>query len=55
MMARRKKFPTLAVIVLLFAIFWLLKELNIFRADVPWLPVILLVIAVGWIVNAVVR
>jgi len=47
----RKTFPTFAVIVLLFAIAWLLEELGVLAINVPWLPVILITVAIGWIFN----
>jgi hypothetical protein len=50
-MARRKSFPTLAVILLVFAIVWLLDELGVLVINVPWVPVILIVVAVGMIFN----
>ena len=49
---KMKKFPTFAVIVFVFAMLWLLTDLNIIpRIDVPWLPLILGIIALGWIIN----
>ncbi|MFH1452256.1 MAG: hypothetical protein ABIF88_03730 [archaeon] len=51
---RRKKFPTFATIVLIFAIVWLLKELDILQMNIPWLPVILIIISLGWIFNRLV-
>jgi hypothetical protein len=51
MFARRKKFPALAVIVLIFALAWLLSDLGYWTIDIPWIPVMLIVIAIGWIVN----
>ncbi|MBT3642915.1 hypothetical protein HN604_03545 [archaeon] len=50
-MARRNTFPTFAVIVLIFGIVWLLKELNILAINVPWLPVLVIIISLGWIFN----
>jgi uncharacterized membrane protein YoaK (UPF0700 family) len=47
----KKRFPTLAVILLIFAIFWLLDELEILNINIPWIPVILIIIAVGMIFN----
>ena len=47
----RKKFPVLAVIILLFALAWLLSELKILVMDLPWIPIILAVIAIGMIFN----
>jgi len=47
----KAKFPTLAVIVLIFALTWFLSEIGYLDIDVPWTPLILIVIAIGWIVN----
>jgi hypothetical protein len=47
----KRKFPTIATIVLVFAIIWLLSELNVLTINVPWLPVILIIIAIGMIWN----
>jgi len=48
---RRKKFPTFAFIVMIFAIVWFLSELEMINLDVPWLPLILIVISFGWVFN----
>lgn len=50
-MSKEKKFPTLAVILLVFAIAWLLSDLNIININIPWIPVILIIVAIGLIVN----
>ena len=47
----KTKFPALAVILLLFALAWLLSEWSILVIDIPWIPVILAVIAIAMIVN----
>lgn len=47
----KKKFPVLAVILLVFAIGWLMSDLGYLEVDIPWIPVILIVVAVGWIIN----
>jgi len=47
----KRKFPTLAVIVLVFAILWLLRDLNIIVISYPWLPITLIIIALGMIFN----
>ena len=47
----RRKFPTLAVILLAIAVAWLLSELNYLSIDIPWIPTILIIIALGWIIN----
>ena len=45
------KFPTFWVIVLLFALAWLLEEIGIFTLNFPWLPVIIIIVAIGAIFN----
>jgi hypothetical protein len=47
----KNKFPAFAIIVLLFALAWLLSDLGYIDLDIPWIPVIIAVIAVGWIVD----
>lgn len=47
----KRKFPTLAFIILVFATLWLLREMDVIDFYVPWLPVILILIAVGIIFN----
>jgi hypothetical protein len=47
----RRRFPILAVIVLIFAGLWLLRELDIVDIQLPWLPVVLIVIAIAVIFN----
>jgi hypothetical protein len=47
----KKKFPTLAVILLITALTWLLNEMELIALDVPWIPLILIIIAIGMIVN----
>ena len=43
----RRSFPTLAFIILIFAAFWLLRELEILDINLPFLPVVLIIIAIG--------
>jgi hypothetical protein len=50
-MDKRRKFPILAVLLLVFAIFWLLSETDILVIDIPWIPIILIIIAIGMIWN----
>lgn len=50
-LALNRKFPVLAVILLLVALAWLLSDLGYLVIDIPWFPVILIVVAVGWIIN----
>jgi hypothetical protein len=47
----KTKFPTLAVILLIFAVFWIADELGYLVFDIPWIPVVLAVIAIGMIAN----
>ncbi len=47
----KKRFPVLAVILLLFAIAWILSEFGYITIDIPWIPVILAIIAIGMIIN----
>ena len=49
--SKEKEFPTLAVILLVFAIAWLLSDLNLININIPWIPVILIIVAIGLIVN----
>ena len=50
-MAKKKSFPTFAVIVFVLAILWILGETGVIVVNVPWFPVIIAIIALGWIVN----
>ena len=47
----KRSFPTAATLLLLFALFWLLNELEILIIEIPWLPVILIVVALGMIID----
>ncbi|MBS3066738.1 hypothetical protein J4205_02840 [Candidatus Pacearchaeota archaeon] len=47
----KKKFPTLAAILLAVGIIWLLTELNIITINIPWIPIVLIIIAIGLITN----
>ncbi|MEM3112947.1 MAG: hypothetical protein QXI33_00810 [Candidatus Pacearchaeota archaeon] len=46
-----KKFPMLAVILLVVGIIWLLQELTIITINIPWIPIVLIIIALGLIIN----
>ena len=48
---KKPRFPTLAVILLVFALVWLMNELDFITLDIPWIPVVLIIVAVGMIVN----
>jgi hypothetical protein len=47
----RRSFPTLAIILLIFAVVWLLREMEVIEINVPWLLVVLIIIAIGVIFN----
>ena len=47
----KRRFPTLAVILLVFAAAWLMSDLGYLAIDIPWIPVMLVVVAIGWIIN----
>jgi hypothetical protein len=47
----KKRFPVLAVILLLFALVWIFNDLGYIGINIPWIPVILAVVAIGIIVN----
>ncbi len=47
----KKGFPTLAVLLLVVAVLWLLSDLGMITVTIPWWPVILIVLALGWIAN----
>ena len=49
------RFPTVAIILLLVGIFWLLNELGILAVNIPWWPIILIVVALSWIINSYTR
>lgn len=44
-----KALPLFAIVVLLIGIFWLLTELGVISADIPWWPVILILLGINWI------
>jgi len=48
---KKKKFPILAVIILLFALIWALSDLGYLNVNIPWIPVILAIFALGWITD----
>ncbi len=48
---RTKRFPTLAVILLIVGLLWLLNDLNIFTIDIPWVPIALIAVSIGMIFN----
>tara|TARA_Y100000310_G_scaffold255850_1_gene263463 strand:+ start:5258 stop:5419 length:162 start_codon:yes stop_codon:yes gene_type:complete len=47
----KRKFPVLAVLILILGISWLLEEMAIMNLNLPWLPVIVIVAAIGMIWN----
>jgi len=44
-----KAMPLFAIIVLLIGIVWLLTEMGVISADVPWLPIIMILVGLNWI------
>ena len=49
---KKRKFPTLAVILLVFGIVWTLSSLKVIPdINFPWLPVVVVIVALGMIVN----
>ena len=48
-MARR--FPALAVLLLIFGVAWLASDIYGVNVDLPWLPIILIVVAVSMMFN----
>jgi len=50
----KKRFPSLWVIVLVFAIVWLIDELGYLKTNIPWLPVVIIIFVVGAIINRLV-
>lgn len=51
----KRKFPMLAVILLVVGIMWLLTELKVITIPIPWIPIVLIIIALGLIINRYVR
>ena len=47
----KTRFPVLAVILLIFAVVWILNDTGIFLINIPWIPVILAIVAIGMILN----
>jgi len=45
------RFPTIAVLLLIVGIVWLLTGLGVITVSIPWWPVILIILAAGWIIN----
>jgi len=54
-MAHKRKFPTLAVILLVVGIIWLLTSLGKLAVDIPWIPIIVIIVAMGMIFNRFAR
>jgi len=48
---KKPKFPTLAVILLIFAGTWLMSDLGYWKINIPWIPTILVIVALSWIIN----
>jgi hypothetical protein len=49
------KFPSLAVILLLFAMVWLFSDLGYLSLNIPWIPVVIAIIAIGMIFNRFIK
>lgn len=49
------RFPTLALIIFVVGLVWLLNDLGIFAAEIPWLPIVLMALALGWIIDSLIR
>lgn len=47
----KKRFPFLAVLLLIFALAWFLSEIGLITITIPWIPIILIVLAISMIVN----
>lgn len=47
----KNRFPTLAIILLVVGIVWLLSSMNLIAVNIPWIPLILIIIAIGMIFN----
>lgn len=47
----KRKFPTLAVILLVLGIVWFLNDLRVLTFNVPWVPLVIMIIAIGMIFN----
>lgn len=48
---KKRKFPTLAVILLVLGITWLLTDIGYLKVNIPWIPAALIIVAIGWIIN----
>lgn len=47
----KRKFPTLATILLVLGIVWFLNDLKVLAVNVPWVPLAIIIIALGIIIN----
>ncbi|MEK6860039.1 MAG: hypothetical protein AABX54_04465 [Nanoarchaeota archaeon] len=47
----KPKFPTLAVILLVLAVLWLLNDMGYWIVNIPWIPLVLIIVAAGMIIN----
>ncbi|MFH0840534.1 MAG: hypothetical protein V1865_00905 [bacterium] len=45
------RFPTLALIIFVVGLVWLLNDLEVFSAEIPWLPIVLMALALGWLID----
>jgi hypothetical protein len=47
----KRKFPTLAIILLVIGFVWFLNDLGFLAVNLPWIPLVLIVVALGIIIN----
>jgi hypothetical protein len=48
---KKRKFPTLAVILLVLGLLWLMADVGFLRMNIPWIPIVIIIIAIGMIIN----
>jgi hypothetical protein len=48
---KKRKFPLLASILLIFGLTWMLNDMNIISINIPWIPTIIVLVAIGMIFN----
>jgi len=47
----KRRFPTLAIALLVVGVIWLLNDLEFISINIPWIPIVLIIIAFGMIFN----
>ena len=50
-MKKGTKFPTFSALLLVVGVVWLLNEMGIITARIPWIPVVLIIIALSLLYN----